>query len=411
MITASRVYLTRLAGLTVLDPDGGVVGKVLDVVLTLRTDNSPARVIGLVVEITRGRQSFVPIGQMVAADHSSLRLSTGTVSVRKFELRPHEVLAIAQLLDRQVVVLETGTAVTLVDVAMEQNRTRDWLVQKVAVRERAHRLSRGHVRQLDWHEIGGISIERESQETTSLLEELEDQRPADVAARIRDLPDRRRQEVAEALDDDRLADVLGELPDEDQRQILARLDDERAADVLSEMDPDDAADLLGDLSAVERERLLGLMEPEEATPVRQLLSYGDDTAGGVMTSEPVILPPDTTIAEALARIRREELSPSLASQVYVARPPSTAPTGHFLGVVHFQRLLREAPFEQVGAITVDDLDPLSPQTELAEIARYFATYNLVAAPVVDEAGRLVGAVTVDDLLDHLLPNDWREQDG
>ncbi|WP_228389254.1 magnesium transporter [Cumulibacter manganitolerans] len=410
-MTASRVYLTRLAGLTVLDPDGDVVGKVRDVVLTQRSDGSPARVIGLVVEITRGRQSFVPISQMVTADNSSLRLSTGTVSMRKFELRPHEVLAIAQLLDRQVVVRDSGAHVWLVDVAMEQNRTRDWLVTKVAVRERSHRLSRGHVRQLDWHEVSGVMTRYGKQDTATLLEELEDQRAADVAARIRDLPDERRQEVAEALDDDRLADVLEELPDDDQREILGRLDDERAADVLSEMDPDDAADLLGELPAGERERLLGLMEPDEATPVRQLLSYGDDTAGGVMTSEPVILPPDTTIAEALARVRRQELSPALASQVYVTRPPSTAPTGHFLGVVHIQRLLREAPFEQVGSITDDNLDPLAPDTDLQEITRYFATYNLVAAPVVDEAGRLVGAVTVDDLLDHLLPEDWREHDG
>lgn len=410
-MTASRVYLTRLAGLTVLDPDGDTVGKVRDVVVTLRSDDSPARVIGLVVEITRGRQSFVPISQMVTADLGSLRLSTGKVSMRKFELRPHEILAVAQLLDRNVTVKETGATVSLVDVAMEQNRARDWLVTKVAVRERSHRLSRGHVRQLDWDEVSGISTRRGKQDTASLLEEFEDQRAADVAARIRDLPDQRRQEVAEALDDDRLADVLEELPEGDQREILAQLDDERAADVLSEMDPDDAADLLGDLPDGERERLLGLMEPEEATPVRQLLSYVEDSAGGVMTSEPVILPPDTTIAEALAQVRREEISPSLASQVYVTRPPSIAPTGRFLGVVHIQRLLREPPFEQVGSILDEGLAPLTPDTDLQEITRYFATYNLVAAPVVDDAGRLIGAVTVDDLLDHLLPEDWREHDG
>ncbi|GAB3305189.1 CBS domain-containing protein [Epidermidibacterium keratini] len=408
---ASRVYLTRLVGLTVYDPDGDTVGKVRDVVLTLRSDSSPARVIGLVVEISRGRQSFVPIGQMSSVDTHSLRLTTSTVSVRRFEQRPHELLAMAQLLDRQVTVKESGKHAVLVDVAMEQSRAKDWLIRKVAVRERTSRLGRGHVVQLDWDEVTGIMQVSGKQETASILEELEDQRAADVAARIRDLPEGRRQEVAEALDDDRLADVLEELPDDDQREILARLDDERAADVLSEMDPDDAADLLGDLPDGERERLLGLMEPDEATPVRQLLSYGDDTAGGVMTSQPVILHPDTTIAEALAHVRRQEISPALASQVYVTRPPSTTPTGRFLGVVHIQRLLREAPFEQVGAITDDDLDPLGPDTDLEEITRYFATYNLVAAPVVDDAGRLIGAVTVDDLLDHLLPDDWREIDG
>jgi Mg/Co/Ni transporter MgtE len=174
------------------------------------------------------------------------------------------------------------------------------------------------------------------------------------------------------------------------------------------MDPDDAADLLAELSNVDRNRLLELMEPDEAEPVRQLLKYSEDTAGGMMTSEPVILSPDATVAEALARVREPELTPSLASQVYVCRPPSATPTGRYLGLAHIQRLLREPPSSLVSGI-LDDLEPLRPEAPLAEVTRYFATYNLVAAPVVDDKGRLVGAVSVDDVLDHLLPDDWRER--
>jgi Mg/Co/Ni transporter MgtE len=153
------------------------------------------------------------------------------------------------------------------------------------------------------------------------------------------------------------------------------------------------------------------MQPEEADPVRRLLDYLPGTAGSVMTSEPIMLPPDATVAEALARIREPQLSPAVAAQVFVARPPLATPTGRFLGTVHFQRLLREPPAELLGGVVVNDIDPLEPDTPLAEITRRLATYNLVSIAVVDEKDRLVGAVTVDDVLDHLLPRDWRDRDS
>jgi Mg/Co/Ni transporter MgtE len=128
-----------------------------------------------------------------------------------------------------------------------------------------------------------------------------------------------------------------------------------------------------------------------------------------MTSEPIVMTPDATVAEALARIREPQLSPAVAAGVFVARPPMATPTGKFLGVVHFQRLLREPPSALLGGVVDNDIDPLEPGTTLAEITRRMATYNLVCMPVVDSADRLVGAVTVDDVLDHLLPADWRDR--
>jgi Mg/Co/Ni transporter MgtE len=140
-----------------------------------------------------------------------------------------------------------------------------------------------------------------------------------------------------------------------------------------------------------------------------LLHYLPDTAGAVMTSEPIILTPDATVAEALARIREPQLSPAVAAGVFVARAPMATPTGRYLGVVHFQRLLREPPAALLGGVVDNDIGPLDPGTPLAEITRRMATYNLVSVAVVDALGRLVGAVTVDDVLDHLLPRDWRDR--
>jgi Mg/Co/Ni transporter MgtE len=138
------------------------------------------------------------------------------------------------------------------------------------------------------------------------------------------------------------------------------------------------------------------------------MSYAEHTAGAMMTPEPVILPPDATIADALAHVRNPDLPVSLAAMVFICRQPLEPPTGKLLGVAHIQRLLREPPSTLVSGV-LDDLDPLRPEAPLAEVTRYFATYNLVAAPVVDAQGRLVGAVSVDDVLDHLLPDDWRER--
>jgi len=407
---ASRVFVARVAGLPVFDPNGDQVGRVRDVVVALRIGRDAPRVLGLVVEIQGRRRIFVPIGRVTAVDPDAVVLSTGTVSLRRFDKRVGETLVLAELLDRRVELLEGGESVTVLDVAMEQTRT-DWLVTRIAVRRAGGGLRgrrRAEVLQVGWDEVSGFSLPEDGQGAANLLAVFEKLRPADLAGVMHDLSHKRRAEIVAALDDDRLADVLEEMPEDDQVELLGGLEDERAADVLEAMAPDDAADLLGELPTAEAQRLLELMEPEEAGPVRSLLAYSDDSAGGLMTSEPVILPPNATVAEALAAVRNPDLSPALAAQVYVVRPPYETPTGRYLGTAHFQRLLREPPSTLISAVVDTDIDPLQPDCPLSELTRHLASYNLVAVPVVDSEQRLVGAVTVDDVLDHLLPADWRE---
>ena len=400
--TATRVFAARLAGLAVFDPNGDPVGRVRDVVVTLRLPGDPPRVLGLVIEVQR-RRIFIAVGKIKSIDVGQLVLTTGRLSLKRFEQRVGEVLVLTELLDRKVTVLRSGTEVTLVDCAITEGR-RDWLLTHVAVREGRRR---GHVSTVAWDEVSGLNLNPGEQGAANLLAAFEKLRPADLANVMHDLSDKRRAEVAAALDDERLADVLEELPEEDQVEILDSLEVERAADVLEAMAPDDAADLLGELPAHKAEALLDLMEPEEAEPLRRLLSYGDYTAGGMMTTEPVILQANATVAEALAMIRNEDLTPALASQVYVVRTPTEVPTGKFLGIAHTQALLRAVPSSLVSAIIDTDLNPLPIQAPLSEVTSHFAIYNLVSAPVVDPEGRLVGAVTVDDVLDHLLPPNWR----
>jgi Mg/Co/Ni transporter MgtE len=405
----TRVFVARLAGLQVFDPNGDLVGRIRDVVVALRIGKDAPRVLGLVVEIQARRRIFVPMGRVTSLDVDAVVLSTGTVSLRRFDKRVGETLVLGELLDRRVTLLapeeQAGTEATLVDASIEPHRT-DWFITRVAVRKGRGR-RRSELLQVAWDEVSGLSLEEGDQGAANLLAVFEKLRPADLAGVMHDLSDKRRGEIAAALDDERLADVLEEMPEDEQVQLMAGLEDERAADVLEAMAPDDAADLLGEMQPADAARLLDLMEPDEAEPVRQLLAYSDDTAGGLMTSEPVIVGPGTTVAEALARIRHPDLHPSLAAQVYVVRPPYETPTGRYLGTAHFQRLLREPPSTLISAALETDIDPLTPEVPLADVTRHLASYNLVAVPVVDSEQRLIGAVTVDDVLDHVLPDDWR----
>lgn len=414
-MSATRVFLSRLAGIGVFDPNGDQLGRVRDAVTMLRVNRQPPSVLGLVVEMQHHHRIFVSMGRVTRIENEAVVLSTGTVNLRRFDQRPSELLVLGELLDRTVTMTLDNAPVSIVDAAMEQNRTRDWLIQRLAVRgSYASRLPgrrrRGELFQVEWDEVDGLALVESEQSAQTLVSVLASLRPADLAAAMQEMPDKRRNEVAAALDDHRLADVLEELPEEDSLAILHELADERAADVLEAMNDDDAADLLSELPLADQERLLELMEPDEAAPVRRLMTYEDYTAGGLMTSEPVIVTPDATVAEALARVRNPDLSPALASQVFVVRAPQSTPTGQYLGTAHLQRLLREHPSALVSGIADNDIDPLATDTSLADVARHMATYNMLAAPVVDDSNRLLGAITVDDVLDHLLPENWRDAD-
>ena len=291
MTTVSRAYVSRLAGLTVFDPNGDRVGKVRDVVVALRVGTAPPRVLGVVVEVVARRRIFVPMGRVTAVDPGAVMLASGTLNLKRFEQRAGETLVLGELLDRTVRILESGKPAHVVDAGIEQTRTGDWVLSRLAVQEPGRIGRRGQLHQLAWDEVEGLALPQTGQGAETLIATYRDLNAADVAHALQELPIKRRHEVAEAMDDERLADVLGELPEAEQIVILGTLEERRAADVLEAMDPDDAADLLAELSNVDRNRLLELMEPDEAEPVRQLLKYSEDTAGGMMTSEPVILAP------------------------------------------------------------------------------------------------------------------------
>jgi Mg/Co/Ni transporter MgtE len=405
--TLNRIFLARLAGTAVFDPNGDPVGKVRDAVATLRTNNDQPRILGLVVEVPMRRRVFVPITRVTSIESGTV-IITGLVNMRRFEVRTGEVLVLGDMLDRSITLVESDENVVVEDMAMEQNRNGDWLINKVHIMRKSRGLRRkGPTSTVAWEEVTGFANVEPNQGVTNLLYTLSTLRPADLATVLQDLAPKRRVEVARGLDDERLADVLEEMDEIHRVALLTELEGERAADVLGEMDPDDAADLLREMGQERADALIELMEPEDAEDVLRLMNYEDYSAGGMMTTEPLVMSADATVAEALAAVRKSEISPALASQIFVCRQPLETPTGRFMGIVHYQRLLREPPATLLGSIVDTNTQGLNPDASLNEVSSYLASYNLLSLPVIDANDRLLGAVTVDDVLDHLLPENWR----
>ncbi|MGO3153006.1 MAG: magnesium transporter MgtE N-terminal domain-containing protein [Galactobacter sp.] len=411
-VSSSKIFVARLLGLDVFDPLGDRLGRLRDAVVLNRGPRRRALCVGILVEVPGKKRVFLPMTRVQSISSDQV-IATGLVNLRRFQQRGAETLAAAELFDRKVTFLDGTGQGFIEDIGLIRQTDGDWAVEEYFVRRGAQGASLRTVRRrgesvlADWNEVVFGDLQ-EPQGAAQFIENHEDMKPADFADALHEMSSKRRLEVATELQDDRLAEILGELPNRDQVGILSSLDVERAADVLEEMDPDDAADLLSELPETQQESLLQLMEPEEADDVRRLLEYPEGTAGSLMTPVPIILPPEASVADALAAIRREDISPALAAIVYVTRPPLETPTGRYLGLVHFQELLRAAPPEQVGKLVDTDLKPVGDLDDIQEVSRVLASYDLTAVPVINEEKRLVGTVTVDDVLDHLLPDDWRD---
>jgi len=393
------LYVSRVVRLPLVGADGSDVGHVVDVVLDL--GGRPPRVNGFVVGGVQRRRVFVGAGRVGEIETRGVRLRRGTINLRQFELRDGERLAAGELFGRRV-----GER-RVVDIGLTPApEPFAWEVATVALRSsrRVPGLRRAPD-VVDWSEAGELFAEERPVDRQAAT--LGGLHPVEMATAIRRLPLSRRRLLAEALEDERLADLLEELPEDEQVRLIEELDHDRLGRVLDEMEADDAADLLGEIDEPLREELLEAMDPEEAEPVRRLLSYQPDTAGGLMTPEPIILGPTATVAQALARLRDPDLPVPLAAQVFVCQPPLETPTGRFLGVAGVQRLLREAPSKPLSRCIDDNWDAVQATASDREVASMLAAYDVVAIPVTDDAGRLVGAVTIDDVLDRILPAGWR----
>jgi CBS domain-containing protein len=399
-VSEGPVFTSRLTGRDLLDSESQPVGRIRDVVILPTAGGEPPWVLGLVVTLQR-RQIFVNLGRVAEISLAGAYLRGGTVDLRRFSRRTGELLA-SDLYGRHA-----GDAV-VVDVGMSRSESRrgGWDVSVLALGQ-GRTLFRQATRIVPWDEHPELFKAGELAEQLVTLREMH---PTDLASAVATMPANRREQLTAALQDEELADLLEEMPEEDQVRLLAGLGVERTADVVEEMEPDDAADLLAEMPAEQRERLLAAMENVQAADLRRLLGYGATTAGGLMTSQPLVVAPDASVAEALAQIRDPEVAMPVASQVYVCEPPTITPTGRYLGSCGFQRLLRQPPSGTVGDC-IEESSFVRPGLPEQQVAMRMAAYNLIGVAVCDEDGRLLGAITVDDVLDRLLPAGWRREEA
>ncbi|MBV1894064.1 MAG: CBS domain-containing protein [Ilumatobacteraceae bacterium] len=405
-MAADLIYAFRVMRLPLLDAGGAPIGRIQDIVAipgrAVRGSKPaiPPRVVGFVANSQR-RKIFVSANRIAEINSDGARLQSWDVDLNPFKHRSGEVLIGEDLIDRRV------DDETVSDIALRPHsdaRETWWVIDKVRLARKSSLRRRPSYRLVDYDEVPALfDSATEMQAEAARLRELH---PAEVAAVVRALPVDQRRQLAEAMDDERLADVLEELPETEQINIVEQLDLDRLVGVFDEMEFDDLADLIGEMAPADQERMLDVMDDDDAEVVRNLLSYEEGTAGGLMTPEVIILGPDSTVAEALAQIRNPHWVVSIAAQVFVSQAPYKAPTGKLLGVVHFQRLLREPSSMELGRLLADD-PTLSPNSTDREVAEMLASYDLLAVAVCDDAQRLLGAVTVDDVIDRMLGSGWR----
>ena len=396
------MYAFRVMRLPLLDAGGAAIGRIEDIVIVPSRASTPPRVVGYVATSQR-RRIFVNASRFSGIDGDGARLRSWDVDLHPFKPKPGELLVGRDVLDKKV-----GDE-TVSDIALRpttDGRAMFWELAKVRLSRRTALGRRPSVRLVDWSEVPALF--GNGAPMAAEAASMRDMHPSDVAVIVRTLPMAQRKQLAEAMDDERLADLLEELSEAEQLRIIEGLDLDRLMSVLDEMEYDDLADLLAEMPGEQRTRILDAMDDDDAAVMRQLLSYEENTAGGLMTPDIIILGPTATVAEALAHIRDPDWLVSIAAQVFVCRAPYRPPTGKYLGVVHFQRLLREPPSMELGRC-LEQEPTITPNISDREVAERLASYNMLAVGVCNDSGQLLGAITVDDVLDQTLPAGWRQR--
>jgi CBS domain-containing protein/sporulation protein YlmC with PRC-barrel domain len=411
------VHVSSLAGSLLLDSVGKRLGRVSDVVARLDSGEGEAPVIGLTARIA-GREMFVPMERIDELGPYSVTTSTMKLDLAPFERRPGEMLLRADVLDRRVINVAGARLVSAHEVELVRGDDGIWRVAGIdpSLRPRLWRFLprrfRGHDTEhrqfIPWSDIEAFVGHVPTSRLKLAARRIAYLHPAQIADLVEAASHAEGEEILEAVGDDKEleADVFEELDDEHQVEFLRERSDEQAAAVLARMDSDDAADLLMELDQERRLPILGAMPPAAQAKLRSLLTHNPQTAGGMMNPDFISVPLEATVADALARIRESNFGLQQVAIVCVVDD-----AGKMVDALSLAELVRASESQGVAEL-IDDFNPtVALEADVPEVARLMSDYNLTAMPVLDAEVRPVGIIAVDDVLELLVPEEWRRRAG
>jgi magnesium transporter len=409
-------YVSELIGREVIDNRSNLIGKLQDVVIVSGERELYPRVAALAIaNHDPNLPSLLPWGGTEDLAGNKIKLQRPPLG--PYIPTPNDIWLARDLLDKQVIdtndhrivrvndleLGKLGTDYCLINVDVGERG----LLRRLGVEDFAERLARVMKRSLPSREIAWSDLNflpGGNLRVNVTRQRLKELHPADIAEILEDAGPRVAAELIRNLDDEKVADTLEELDPEFQAEVLETFSDERTADIVEEMQPDEAADLLNEMDEERREDILNLMEKEEKAEVEELLSHDEDTAGGLMNTRYVAIPPGITAAQALQRLRETAATHEAETIYYVYVIDAEE---HLLGVFSLSDLVLAAPDTLVDAIMHKHPAAVSLTTRREEVLEQISHYDLLAVPVLDGEHRLQGIVTADDALEMILPEDLK----
>jgi CBS domain-containing protein len=415
-VPQSVVHVSLVLRSPLLDRAGDRLGRVEDLIVRLADGGYPP-LTGLKARIA-GRDLFVPVDRVAALDPRGVRLAGETLSLGRFERRAGEVLLGADVLGRKLVYMEAEpprlVAAHEIELACIEGW---WRVVGVDPSTRARlcrllpRRMRGLIKVgpfLDWADMEPFVGHVPSARLRFSHRKLADLHPAEIADLVEAASHDEGEEIIEAVRQDREleADVFEELDEHHQLEFIRERPDEQVAAVIARMDSDDAADLIVEIDQDRRARVLSMLPAAQRRRIETLLGYNPATAGGLMSPDFIALRKQDTVARAIERVRESDFSAGTLTTVFLLDPE-----GMLEGSVFVASLVRADPAAPLERLVEHEPVALGTGADLPEVARAMADYNLVMLPVLDDEERMVGVVTVDDVLEQTIPASWRRRFG